>query len=107
MSKLPDESSHPLDEVRRIGRRSFLLNGTLSLAGVALAQTASASSLNHGLLGTGHFRARAKRVVYLHMLGAISQVDTFDYKPMLIRMNGQQIPDSVRGTARLSAMVAG
>ena len=41
------------------------------------------------------------------MLGAISQCDTFDYKPMLEKMHGQELPESVRGNRRLSTMVKG
>ena len=41
------------------------------------------------------------------MLGAVSQVDTFDYKPTLIKMHGQEIPPSVKGNSRVSTMVAG
>ena len=52
-------------------------------------------------------RRKAKRVIYLHMLGAISQVDTFDYKPTLEKMHGQELPESVRGNRRLSTMVGG
>ena len=51
--------------------------------------------------------ARAKRVICLHMLGAISHVDTFDYKPTLERMHGQDLPPSVRETQRLSTMSGG
>ena len=46
-------------------------------------------------------------MIYLHMLGAISHVDTFDYKPMLEKMHGQELPASVRNTQRLSTMSAG
>ena len=42
--------------------------------------------LNGGL----HHLARAKRVVHLFMSGAASQCDTFDYKPALIKKNGQK-----------------
>ena len=41
------------------------------------------------------------------MLGAISHVDTFDYKPTLEKMHGQEIPPSVRNTQRLSTMSNG
>ena len=41
------------------------------------------------------------------MLGAMSHVDTFDYKPTLEKMHGQELPPSVRGTHRLSTMVGG
>ena len=58
-------------------------------------------------LGAGQVPARAKRVICLHMLGAISHVDTFDYKPTLERMHGQDLPPSVRETQRLSTMSGG
>lgn len=95
-------------------RRDFLLKsasglGALSLLdlfGAAHAQVA-AESPNLGILGTGQVPARAKRVICLHMLGAISHVDTFDYKPTLTRMHGQDIPRSVRETQRLSTMSNG
>src|SRR5690348_3774685 len=62
---------------------------------------------SYGVLTNAHFAPTAKRVIYLHMLGAVSQVDTFDYKPTLENMHGEELPASVRGTARLSTMVAG
>lgn len=98
------------------GRRSFLLKagagmGSLSLLellnGGALAQEGAGEAMNIGALGTGHFPARAKRVICLHMLGAMSHVDTFDYKPMLEQMHGQDLPQSVRETQRLSTMSNG
>ena len=41
------------------------------------------------------FAARAKRVIYLHMAGAPSQLELFDYKPELQRLNGQECPASL------------
>ena len=52
------------------------------LAGAATTGT----DLNGGL----HHRAKAKRVVQLFMSGAASQVDTFDYKPLLVERSGQK-----------------
>jgi hypothetical protein len=61
-----------------------------------------------GLLRTGQIPARAKRVVHMHMWGAVSQVDTFDYKPTLIKMHGQEIPPSVKNKGgRISAQSNG
>lgn len=40
----------------------------------------------------GHFPARAKRVIFLFMHGGPSQVDTFDYKPLLQRDHGKPLP---------------
>src|SRR5262245_13103474 len=98
-------------------RRRFLLGTGAGLGWVALSQltaqpllaqqVASATQPNAGLPGLPHFPATAKRVIYLHMLGAMSQADTFDYKPMLEKMHGQELPESVRGNRRLSTMVAG
>jgi len=98
-------------------RRNFLLKagaglGALSLvdllrSGVSLAQTPAPQVVDVGTMGTGHVPARAQRVIMLHMLGAISHVDTFDYKPTLERMNGQDLPQSVRDTQRLSTMSNG
>jgi len=95
-------------------RRSFLLRsigglGALSLLELAggRALAAGTETMNVGVLGSGPIPARAKRVICLHMLGAISHVDTFDYKPMLVKMQGQDLPESVRNTQRLSTMSGG
>jgi hypothetical protein len=45
-----------------------------------------------------HFRAKAKHVIYLHMAGAPSTLDLFDYKPKLNELNGKPCPPSyIRG----------
>jgi hypothetical protein len=96
-------------------RRDFLLKsagglGALSLLelfGVGANAQATGDAPNGGVFAAGHVAARAKRVICLHMLGAISHVDTFDYKPTLVRMHGQDIPPSVRETQRLSTMSNG
>jgi hypothetical protein len=41
-----------------------------------------------------HFAPRAKAVIWLHMAGAPSSLDLFDYKPELVRLNGTPLPDS-------------
>lgn len=108
--------SEQRDDMNDPGRRFFLKNagmglGMLSMAellgGNALAQTPASGNVSLGKLGSGHVPARAKRVIYLHMLGAFSGVDTFDYKPMLEKMHGQDIPESVRTRQRQSTMSAG
>ena len=47
---------------------------------------------------------KAKRVIYLFMSGGPSQLDLFDYKPLLNQMNGKDLPDSVRMGQRLTGM---
>jgi hypothetical protein len=54
-----------------------------------LARDARATN---GVLAAPHFRPRAKRVIFLFMHGGPSQVDTFDYKPLLARDNGKPLP---------------
>ena len=41
-----------------------------------------------------HFRPRAKNIIYLFMAGGPSQLELFDYKPKLVELNGQPIPES-------------
>ncbi len=54
-----------------------------------------------------HFSAKAKRVIYLFQSGAPSQMDLFDYKPLLTKMYGEELPASVRQGQRLTGMTAG
>jgi len=103
-------------EARDLARRLFLLRlgagfGWLTAAQLLGARVhaqapAAADWISNGQVRAPHVRPTAKRVIYLHMLGAVSQVDTFDYKPTLARMHGEQLPPSARA-ARLSTMVAG
>ncbi len=89
-------------------RRNFLTHTGIGLGGVALAemmaQADQPAPLDRGVLGQPHFAPRAKRVIYLFMSGGPSQLDLFDYKPLLNKMNGEQLPDSVRGGQRLTGM---
>lgn len=60
-----------------------------------------------GLPDVPHFAPKAKRVVVLWQGGGPSHVDLFDEKPALSEFAGKDIPDSVRGTTRLSTMSSG
>jgi hypothetical protein len=55
-----------------------------------------------GLTTLPHFPAKAKRVIFLHQSGGPSQLETFDYKPGLVKFQGTQIPDSVRMGQRVA-----
>ena len=52
--------------------------------------------LTAALPGLPHFTPKAKRVIYMYQSGAPSQVDLFDEKPSLEKLNGQNLPDSIR-----------
>ena len=70
--------------------------GNLALAGLAneeaKADTAKSSAADPLSLKETHFPAKAKRVIFLFMHGGPSQVDTFDYKPLLERDHGKPLP---------------
>ncbi|MFO0969757.1 MAG: DUF1501 domain-containing protein [Gemmataceae bacterium] len=75
-------------------RRNFLWHVGGGLGGIALAHLLAEESLRGtpseaGLNGGVHHRARARRVIQLFMNGGASQVDTFDYKPLLNRRHGE------------------
>ncbi|HEX8060257.1 MAG TPA: DUF1501 domain-containing protein [Cyclobacteriaceae bacterium] len=88
-----------------ITRRHFLYECGLGLGSLALGSLVGCSSkpspannvfqTAHPLLPKApHFPGKAKSVIYLHMAGAPSQLDLFDYKPELQKMNGQLCPPS-------------
>lgn len=92
-------------------RREFLQRFGLGMGGLALAHlglpgasAAPASVPDAGILPGFHHAPKAKRVIYLFMSGGPSQLETFDYKPLLNERNGQQLPDSVRMGQRLTGM---
>ncbi len=77
----------------------------MGLGGIALASLSGQSSLfgaraatraptAESLTKTPHFKPRAKNVIYLFMAGGPSQLELFDYKPKLVELNNQPIPQS-------------
>ncbi len=98
-----------------LSRRRVLNQFGMGLGGIALAGLVNPARLaaaapalpgqDTGILGGRlHVPARAKRVIYLFMAGGPSQMETFDYKPVLNQRNGEQLPDSVRQGQRLTGM---
>jgi uncharacterized protein (DUF1501 family) len=90
-------------------RRHFLNRVGMGLGGIALADLLATdcrvdAAGTPGTLPTTHYRAKAKRVIYLFQSGGPSQLETFDYKPLLNERQGQQLPDSVRMGQRLTGM---
>ncbi len=57
--------------------------------------------------GFPHFAPKARRLIYLHMNGAPSQLDLFDYKPGLREYFDKDLPDSVRNGQRITGMTSG
>jgi hypothetical protein len=94
-----------------LSRRRVLGRFGMGLGGLALAHLVNprAASAGQGpdrgvLGGAAHVPPKAKRIIYLFMAGGPSQIETFDYKPVLAQRNGEQLPDSVRQGQRLTGM---
>ncbi len=66
--------------------------GSLALSGILGLDQARAAAVDPLGVRAPHFPARAKRVIFLFMHGGPSQVDTFDYKPLLKRDHGKPLP---------------
>ncbi len=93
---------HPLEtHYQNATRRAFLKQSGLGFGAMALGSllTESLFAATPGAAGNPlaarapHFAPRAKRVIYLHMVGAPSQLDLFDHKPGLQAYDGKPCPD--------------
>ena len=110
---MPDDTS-PLQlpsvhGARLLNRRGFLGHATTGLGSIALASLLQEQGLLSAdeSLGTdgpnidlkqpyvarpGHFKPAARNVLVIQCVGALSQIDTFDYKPELYKLDGQPLP---------------
>jgi len=119
VKQLP-KSRTKLNEIQRNqikqNRRVFLGRTATGIGTAALASLLSPkpaapgeqrTSISGGLAELPHFSPKAKRVIYLCQSGAPSQLDLFDYKPSLKKLDGQELPASIRMGQRLTGMTAG
>jgi hypothetical protein len=92
--------------VARVNRRALFgsMAGGVGTAALASLLGREATAGPPGTPGFPGAAPRARRVVMLWQGGGPSHVDLFDDKPVMRQMAGQDIPDSVRGTTRLSTM---
>jgi hypothetical protein len=84
--------------------------GTAALASLLNPQLlagATASEQGGGVLDQPHFKPKAKRVIYLFMSGAPSQMDMWDYKPQMNDMFDEDLPESVVMGQRFTTMTSG
>ena len=96
-------------------RRDFLAHLGSGMGGVALSWLLA----REGLLAADakpqsplaprapHFPAKAKRILHIFCVGAVSHVDTFDYKPGLQAEYDKELPESVRKGQRITTMTSG
>jgi len=88
---------HPIHEQALLEtRRHFFGRCAVGLGGIALASLMGGESHGANLMASRQplFKPRAKNIIYLFMAGGPSQLELFDYKPKLIELNGQPIPQS-------------
>ena len=97
-----------------VNRRQFFRKNVTGLGAAALASLLPEELLgasDHGVVGgmkAPHFAPKAKRVIYMSMIGAPSQLETFDYKPELEKRYQEDISDFLKKSGvRLTTMTAG
>jgi hypothetical protein len=107
------------DYLNHLTRRQFFSGAGLAMGGLALNLLAprlrgagkTPDALNARVhppqAGFPHFAPKAKRIIYLHMNGGPSQLDTFDYKPKLQEFFDVELPDSIRMGQRITTMTSG
>lgn len=100
-------------------RRQFFGHTGLRLGGIGLALLGASAAGNRALAaaapdrvhpplpGFPNFAPRAKSLIYLHMNGAPSQLDLWDYKPNLEAQFDKDLPDSIRMGQRITTMTSG
>src|SRR6185436_14000567 len=90
-----------LEHLQQLTRRHFLQRSATGLGAIALS-TLLKCDLVAGLVKAAdplapqspHFAAKAKHVIYLHLTGSPPNLDLFDYKPELVKRDGQDCPDA-------------
>ncbi|MBV6653799.1 MAG: DUF1501 domain-containing protein, partial [Mameliella sp.] len=105
----------------QLNRRAFLSKTAVGLSAAALGSLlglrcfrandqgiiTEAGQGIEGVLQALHHPAKAKRIIYLFQSGGPSQLELFDYKPLLDKRRGEDLPESVRQGQRLTGMTAG
>ncbi|MDP1798085.1 MAG: DUF1501 domain-containing protein, partial [Planctomycetaceae bacterium] len=100
---------------QNLTRRQFFGQTGLRLGGLAMASmlagkgsAADASQrMMPSLADLPHFAPKAKSIIYLHMNGGPSQIDLWDYKPVLADHFDKELPDTVRMGQRITTMTSG
>ena len=101
----------PHDHLCQMTRRHFFSRCGMGLGGIALASMLSRQKMFGAASAAGpmpghiiHHAPRAKNVIFLFMAGGPSQLELFDYKPKLVELNGQPVPQSLIEGKRFAFM---
>jgi len=98
-----DEAVH-IETRRQLLTRSAYGLGALALNALGAPTAGKATG---GLPDLPHFAPKAKRIIYLHMVGAPPQMDLLDYKPKMAEWFDKDLPESIRQGQRLTTMTSG
>ena len=110
----PREATH-----RALTRRAFFKTSGVAAGRIALgsllfpdllratAAPGRTTRAHPALAGLPHFAPKARRLIYLFMNGAPSQIDLWDYKPKLATLYNTDLPESIRNGQRLTTMTSG
>jgi len=98
-----------LENLKYVTRRKFFRQCGTGMGALALASllneklfAASPAAASQPGLPATHFAPKAKNIIYLFQSGGPSHLDLFDYKPELIKRNGQKMPEEVLKNIRLA-----
>ncbi|MBD0260440.1 MAG: DUF1501 domain-containing protein, partial [Cytophagales bacterium] len=106
LNKRQETEKENAERLLDVTRRQFIYNLSTGIGALALGAMGCGKGVGEkpkpNLAAPGpaaglrlpHFQPRAKRVIFLHMAGAPSQLEMFDYKPVLHRLDGQDCPQS-------------
>ncbi len=102
-----------LEHGLNVNRRKFISRLSVGLGSAALGSLLIPGLFNGSetpedaiMRGLPHFAPKAKRVIYLFQNGAPSQLESFDYKPLLCQMMGEDLPESIHQGQRLTGMTS-
>lgn len=113
MTHITNFSQTPEDQCAlNESRRQFFARGARGIGMVALSQLMAQAAVVDkpaigALPGMPHFPPKVKRCVYMHLVGAPSQLDLFDYKPKMKDWYDKDLPESIRAGQRLTTMTSG
>jgi len=109
-----DKKNQPPENLMNINRRHFFSKLSVGIGSLALGslmipdlfrRVGTAASMNTTMTYP-HFAPKAKRIIYLFQAGAPSQLESFDYKPLLKKRMGEDLPASIRMGQRLTGMTS-
>jgi len=107
----PYDPTNPAQQLLSLTRREFFGRsakgfGAMALASMMPAWAMADAERSQDSASRYHHPPKAKRIIYLFQAGGPAHQDLFDYKPLLNKLHGSDLPESIRGGQRLTAMSA-